>query len=140
MQKDPSKGLIIAGLFNILGVLAFTKGFQDLTLGNYFPELFSAWGLGGIILWGFAYLSLSSTYRAAPAILLVFAIEKFFYFGSWVWWQWNHFARLPEIWSEHPQAAVFYSVYGPGDLAFGMFFLSLFFVAKRSQGSNNHLD
>lgn len=130
-SKSNSKGLVVAGLFNIVGVLALTRLFQDFSLGEYFPELFSAWGLIGIILWGLAYLSASTTYRSGPTILLVFALEKFFYFSSWCWWQWNNFASLPEIWSQNPVAAVFYSSYGPGDLAFGLFFLSLYFQSQR---------
>lgn len=131
MQQRISYGLVGAGLFNILGILTFTKGFRDFSLGQYFPELFSVWGAAGIILWGLCYISMARSYAAAPTILVVFAIEKFFYFGSWCWWQWNNFANLPAIWAEHPLAATFYSVYGPGDLAFGLFFLALFMKAQR---------
>jgi hypothetical protein len=133
MKHKPSKGLFIAGLINILGVLFLSKGFQDLSLGQYFPELFSFWGLVGVILWGLSYIAMASRYRVAPEILIVFALEKFFYFGSWCWWQWNHFSELPAIWAENPTAAAFYGTYGPGDLAFGLFFLALFVQAKRGE-------
>lgn len=122
----------MAGLFNLLGVLAFTKGFQDLSLGSYFPELFSGWGLVGILLWGLAYLAMAHRYTKAPEILLVFAVEKVFYFAAWCWWHWHNFTRLPQIWGENPKAAIFYSVFGPGDLAFAFFFLALYFGAVRS--------
>jgi hypothetical protein len=105
MKQKVSTGLIAAGLFNILGVL--------------------------IILWGSCYIAMAPRYQAAPEIMVVFALEKFFYFASWCWWQWNNFLELPSIWAENPMAAAFYFAYGPGDLAFGFFFLALFFQAKR---------
>ena len=131
MNQKPSKGLIAAGLFNIVGVLALTRGFQDLSLGSYFPDLFSIWGLIGIILWGLCYMAMASRYRVAPEILVVFALEKIFYFASWCWWQWHHFSELPAMWVDNPAAAVFYGTYGPGDLTFAVFFLALFIKAKR---------
>ena len=132
MKKNFSKGLVAAGLFNILGVLTFTKGFQDFSLGEYFPELFSAWGLIGIILWGLSYLALTARYQQAPEILLVFSVEKVFYFSSWCWWQWNHFSSLPGMWAENPMACIFYSIYGPGDLAFAFFFAGLYLSGRRT--------
>lgn len=131
MKQQTSKGLVVAGLFNILGILALTKGFQDLSLGQYFPELFSIWGLLGVMLWGLCYLALAKRYRAAPEVLVVFAVEKFFYFASWCWWQYHHVSQLPTMWAENPTAAAFYSTYGPADLAFSMFFIGLFLKARK---------
>ncbi len=135
MEQKISKGLIFAGVFNILGVLALTKGFQDFSIGGYFPELFSVWGMLGVALWGLGYLALARRYWVAPELLVVFAAEKFFYFASWCWWQWHNFAQLPTIWADNPRAAIFYSTYGPGDLAFGLFFLGLFLKVRASKSA-----
>ena len=126
-MKRFSKGLVFAGLFNILGVLTFTRGMRDFSVGTYFPELFSMWGMALIMVWGLAFMSMAGRYSRAPEILLVFVLEKVFYFGAWCWWQWGHFAQLPGMWKANWLAATFYSVYGPLDLAFAFFFLALFF-------------
>lgn len=130
-MKQLSKGLIAAGLFNILGAATFTRGFRDFSVGDYFPDLFSMWGMALIVVWGLAFMAVSRGYREVRGLLLVFTLEKVFYFGSWCWWQWHHFLDLPAIWKENPLAGFFYSAYGPLDLAFGFLFLGLFFSAGR---------
>ena len=71
-----SLGFVLAALYNICIVL-FSKGFSG-DLGAVDP-LFGPGGCVGVLLWGLAYLSLARSYSAAPAVALVFALEKLFY-------------------------------------------------------------
>ena len=126
-----SWGLVLAGLANLLGVLAFSRGYTNDYLGSLFPELFSNWGLVCIQLWGLAYLAMSRSYRSCPAIVGVFAIEKAVYVGSWLWWQWNFGSQIGQIWATDRLTALFYGLYGPLDCAFGLYFAALFFIARK---------
>lgn len=126
-----SKGLVLAGLINIVGVLSLSRGFTYHYAGTLFPELFSAWGLACIILWGLAYLSVSGCYARVPALLAVFAVEKAVYAASWVWWHATHGDMMPQIWATDPTTARFYAFYGPLDFAVGLFFASLWLRNRR---------
>lgn len=126
----PAWGLVLAGCMNVLGVLLFSRGFSNDYLGSLFPQLFSLWGLACIQLWGLAYLALSRSYRACPALLAVFAMEKGVYVASWLWWQWNFGGQLSQIWSNDPMTAAFYALYGPLDLVFGLYFGALFLRSR----------
>lgn len=131
MNQGIAKGLVSAGLANVVGVLLVSRGFTHPYVGTLFPELFSSWGLACIILWGLAYLSVARSWRQAPALLAVFAVEKALYVGSWVWWQSTHGGLMPQIWATDPLTGLFYAAYGPLDLAYGLYFASLCVQARR---------
>ena len=124
-------GFVAAGLANILGVLVFSRGFSNPLLNSLFPGLFGNWGLVCIMLWGLAYLSVARSYSKVPQLVAVFALEKAVYVVSWVWWMIHEGSRLPLIWQQDPQTALFYCSYGALDLAFGLFFLRMSFPSPR---------
>ena len=114
---------LFAGAFNVFGVLVFSKFFTNLLLSSLDPAVFSWLGLVAVMLWGFAYCSVARSYPFVPYLLLVFFVEKMIYTLTWVRWLIKNGHTLPSLFSESPLTATFYSIYGAGDFAFGLFFL-----------------
>ena len=92
-------------------------------LSSLDPAVFSWLGLVAVMLWGFAYCSVARSYPFVPYLLLVFFVEKMVYTLTWVRWLIKNGHTLPALFSESPLTATFYAIYGPGDFAFGLFFL-----------------
>lgn len=118
-----TKGFWLAGAYNIAGVLVFSKFFTNTLLSSLYPAVFSWLGLVAIVLWGLAYCSVANTYKSVPYLLIVFFVEKMIYTMTWTLWIAENLSTLPTLFSESPLTATFYSIYGAGDFAFGMFFL-----------------
>ncbi len=118
-----TKGFWLAGAFNVIGVLVFSKIFTNDLLSSLDPVVFSWLGLVAIMLWGFAYCSVARSYQFVPYLLLVFFVEKMIYTMTWVKWLTKNGSTLPSLFSESPLTATFYSIYGAGDFVFGLFFL-----------------
>ena len=118
-----TKGFWLAGAFNIVGVLVFSKLFTNSLLSSLDPVVFSWLGLISIILWGLAYCSVARSYPSVPHLLLVFFIEKMIYTATWLNWLVKNGSTLPSLFSESPLTATAFSIYGAGDFAFGLFFL-----------------
>lgn len=118
-----TKGFWLAGTFNVIGVLVFSKIFTNSLLSSLDPAVFSWLGLVAIMLWGFAYCSVAKSYQFVPYLLLVFFVEKMIYTLTWAKWLAKNGSTLPSLFSESPLTAMFYSIYGAGDFAFGLFFL-----------------
>jgi len=114
-----SFGFVLAGLYNIC-IILFSKGFSG-DLGAVDP-LFGPGGCIGVLLWGLAYLALARSYSSAPAVALVFALEKLFYGTHWLLWLRDHSGELGQMIESDYLTGTFYSIYGPGDLAFMVFF------------------
>ncbi|MGE0433422.1 MAG: hypothetical protein AB7S36_14275, partial [Planctomycetota bacterium] len=129
-----SRLFVLSGLSNIGGVLLFSAAFTDPTLGRLYPEVFAPFGLVAIILWGLAYIAVARTHPAVPWLVLVFAIEKAVYVATWIVWMANYGNRFGERFSTTPMPAAFFVLYGPNDLAFGVFFLVVF-VRLRKAGA-----
>lgn len=115
-------GFILAGAYNILGMLTVSKLFTNELLSAHDPAVFSWLGQIAIVLWGLAYLSVASAYRHAPYLVAVFCAEKIVYTGAWILWLLESGQALPEIASISPLTASFFATYGAGDLAFAIFF------------------
>ena len=118
-----SKGFWLAGAYNVGGVLSFSQFFQNDLLFSNDPLVFSWVGLAAIILWGLAYAAVAQSYRAVPYLVLLFFLEKMLYVVTWLLWLAEHGERWPELFVLSPLTAVFFAVYGAGDLLFGLFFL-----------------
>lgn len=114
-----SLGFILACAYNS-GIGIFSKGFSD-GLGEIDP-LFLGGGCIGIQLWGLAYLSLARCYATAPAVALVFCLEKLFYAQHWLVWMAQNATSLPSMIEDEPLTGIFYAIYGSGDIAFMIFF------------------
>jgi hypothetical protein len=113
----------LAGAYNVLGVLFFSKLLTNTLLTSLDPAVFSWLGLVGIMLWGLAYASVAKTYQFVPRTVLVFFCVKMIYTVTWLKWLLENGQTLPSLYSESPLTAVFYSIYGGGDFIFGLFFL-----------------
>lgn len=129
-----TKGFWLAGAFNVLGVLTFSKFFTNSLLASLDPVVCSWLGLVSIILWGLAYWSVAKTYHFVPHLLLVFVIEKLVYTVTWARWLAENGSTLPSLFSESPLTATFFAIYGAGDFAFGLFFLWVALKVFRQRG------
>jgi hypothetical protein len=112
-------GFWVAALYNTC-IIIFSKGFGG-DLGDVDP-LFGSAGCVAVLLWGAAYFALSRRYEVAPAVALVFCVEKAFYGIHWLIWMSSHGGELAEMTSQDPLTGMFFSIYGAGDLLFMVFF------------------
>lgn len=130
-----STGFIAAGLVNILGMLAVSKGLNNPALVNTDPAVFSAFGQAMILVWGLAYIAVARNFVAVPGLCLVFCVEKLAYVLVWGMWWSQHAEQFSALWSSSALTALFIAGYGLNDLAFALLFLLAFFVARRSSSA-----
>jgi hypothetical protein len=123
-QLEPmiTVGFLLAGAWNVLGMLSFSKFFTNRLLASLDPAVFSWLGQIAVVLWGLAYWSVAKSYPYVPWLLVVFFVEKMIYAGRWLIWLIAHRKTLPKIAHESLLTAMFYAIYGAGDLAFGFLF------------------
>ena len=124
MTESPwiTRGFLLAAAVNVLGVLLFSKGLTNTYLSELDPQVFSTFGLVGILLWGLAYVAMHESYREAKWVVAVFAVEKLVYFGAWVLWMTDHGSELSSVFKTSPLTGTFFVIYGPNDLLFALFF------------------
>jgi hypothetical protein len=115
-------GFLLAGAWNVMGILLFSRFFTNRLLAAVDPAVFSWLGQVSIVLWGLAYLSVAKSYQYVPWLLVVFFVEKMLYGVIWAKWLVAKGKTLPKIASESFLTAAFFSIYGAGDLVFGFFF------------------
>lgn len=127
--------LWLAGLVNIAAVLVATRALTDDLLSALYPQIFSRAGLIGIILWGLAYFACARNIAAVPKLLLVFALEKLFYFGTWVAWMLSGSHQLSTLLNSEQLPALFMAVYGPNDLLFAVVFALMYLLLRRQSAS-----
>jgi len=113
---------LLAGAWNVGGMLLFSKFFTNRLLASLDPAVFSWLGQIAVVLWGLAYCSVAKSYPYVPWLLVVFFVEKMIYAGRWLAWLIAHGKTLPKIASESFLTATFYAIYGAGDLLFGFIF------------------
>lgn len=112
-------GFSLAALYNLC-IVVFSRGFSDV-LGEVDP-LFGPGGCVGILLWGMAYYALRNRYEQAPALSLVFCVEKLFYAAHWTLWMSAHAGELSSMYDADALTALFFTIYGAGDALFMIFF------------------
>ena len=117
-----TKGFVLAGAVNVLGMLVVSKLFTNSLLSSTDPAVFSWLGQVAIVLWGLAYWAVAQPFRHVPYLVMVFFIEKMVYTVSWLLWLVQKGQSLTSIASESLMTAIFFGMYGAGDLAFGLFF------------------
>lgn len=122
------RGFIIAGLSNILGVIICSKAFTNDVMLATQPAVMGHFGLISIVLWGFAYISVSKSYNQARWLVGVFVIEKLAYVIAWLVFISSH--SLSSIYELDVLAGVFYTIYGANDFIFMLFF-SFVFLKQR---------
>ena len=115
-------GFVMAGAFNVFGMLVVSKLFTNPLLNATDPAVFSWLGQLAVVLWGLAYWAVARSYRHVPYLVLVFCIEKMVYAATWLVWILQSGHSLSSIASESFLTASFFGAYGAGDFAFGLFF------------------
>jgi hypothetical protein len=118
-----SKGFLLAGLAN-LTVLVFSRFFTNTTIPEFDPVVMSNFGMLMIIVWGVTYMSIAKSYQHVKWLVGVFAIEKFIYGAAWINWMLNN--SLSAVYEKDLMAGLFYSIYGPNDWLFFLFFSFVF--------------
>jgi len=115
-------GFYAAAIFNIAGILVFTRALTNEAFFQADPSMFSRPACVVVMVWGLAYAAQARTWQTAPAISLVFAVEKLVYVLWWVGWLSKHGQELGGIFDRDMLAGVFYAIYGAGDAVFCLFF------------------
>ena len=117
-----TRGFVLAGAVNVFGMLVVSKLFTNSLLNSTDPAVFSWLGQVAIVLWGLAYWAVAQAFRHVPYLVIVFFIEKMVYTVCWLIWFLQKGHSLTSIASESLMTAIFFAMYGAGDLAFGLFF------------------
>ena len=137
MNKLISLGFWIAGLGNILGAIGSSRFFTNPHLAAADPDVMSNFGLVMIVLWGCAYLATASHWKTMRWLVAVFCVEKAVYAIHWFMWV-SQLDSLGELYDRDFMAGLFFTVYGPNDLLFALFFAFAFVRAtqlKRTSAS-----
>ncbi len=121
-DRTITRGFVLAGAVNVFGMLVVSKLFTNSLLNATDPAVFSWLGQVAIVLWGLAYWAVAQAFRSVPYLVIVFFIEKMVYTVCWLLWLVQQGHTLTRIASESLMTAVFFGMYGAGDLAFGLFF------------------
>ena len=128
-NKLATRGLVFAGMMNIIGVLLFSRCFTNETIPQVDPIVMSNFGLLMIVIWGLAYISVAQNYINVPYLIAVFALEKTIYGVIWIRWLLNN--SLDEVYNQDFMAGIYYTIYGLNDWLFSVFFL-LLYLQRRS--------
>lgn len=119
-DKIIQKGFIAAGLSNILGALLCSKAFTNDVMLTTQPDVMGYFGLVSIILWGCAYIAVCKSYNQVRWLVGVFAIEKLAYVIVWLAFITSQ--SLSSVYEMDALAGLFYTIYGPNDFIFMLFF------------------
>jgi hypothetical protein len=125
-----TKGFILSGLMNIIGVLVFSRLFSNTVIPEYDTLAMSNFGLLMIVVWGCIFISVSKTYHKVKWLIGVFAIEKLIYATHWTKWMLNN--TLTEVFAKDKMAGIYYAIYGINDWLFFFFFLIVFIQLIRA--------
>ena len=120
--KATSLIFILAGCYNLISILGFTKLFTDTTLLTTDPVVFSWVGQASIIFWGLVYWTQTKKYAQNGALVAVFFVEKMLYAVAWAWWLIEHVGVLGGLFGQSVVYGLFFTLYGLGDFVFGVFF------------------
>ncbi len=88
--------------------------------GTIRTGLMSNFGLLMIAIWGVAYWGAATNASGSKWLVGAFALEKLAYVV--VWSEWISENSLAQLYATDFFAGVFYSIYGPNDLIFMLFF------------------
>ena len=129
MKKNTIRiGLFVAGAMNIGGVLVFSRAFTNKAINDADPVVMSNFGLVMIAVWGLAYIGAAAIASNIRWLIGAFALEKLVYVI--VSFNWLLVNSLSQLYSKDFMAGMFYSIYGLNDLAFLLFFASVFWFQR----------
>jgi len=121
-------GLFAAGAMNIGGVLVFSRAFTNVAINDADPVVMSNFGLLMIAIWGIAYWGAATITSTIKWLVGAFALEKLVYVVVWSYWISEN--SLAQLYSKDFFAGVFYSIYGPNDFIFMLFFAWVFLLQR----------
>lgn len=121
-KQSAIQGFILAGLYNLVGILGFTQFFTNPTLMENDPIVFSWLGQIAIILWGLAYWLVARRFWLTPHLVLIFCLEKMLYAAAWAYWLATQPEKLDALAGQSMLMFCFFASYGFGDFLFGLFF------------------
>lgn len=122
-QSFITKCFYAAALYNILGSAVFSKFLTNDYMASLDPDVFSDMGWTVIFLLGFAYLSIAKSYHNTPYTSLVFFVVKMLYVATWAIWLLKNGSNLAVVYNTDLLTGIGFTIYGFGDLIFGLFFL-----------------
>ena len=123
--------LFAAGAMNIGGVLVFSRAFTNVAINDADPAVMSNFGLLMIAIWGLAYWGAAAMTSPGKWLIGAFALEKLAYVV--VWSNWISDNSLEDLYSRDVFAGVFYSIYGPNDFVFMLFFVWVFLHQRHAK-------
>lgn len=119
-----TKGMYVSGISNVVGVLLFSRFFTNATINEADPNSMSNFGLLMIVVWGLVFLATASKWEQSKWMIGAFAVEKLVYGISWTLWLSSN--DLSAVYDKDTMAGIFYTIYGPNDWLFFIFYLSVF--------------
>ena len=122
-------GIKVSSLTSIL-FLTYFSDFFSATFSQWYPEVFSPFGIVIFLLWSCASWLIAEEHHQVRGILIIFALQKFAYTLSWGYWFFYRSATLSEIWTNSATNAIFYAFYGLIEGIMGLFFLWAFVQSK----------
>ena len=130
-KEHLTKGFILAGLMNIIGVLLFSRFFSNTVIPEFDPQAMSNFGLIMIVVWGFAYIAVYQNFNQVKWLIAVFMIEKLIYATHWTKWILDN--KIKDVLEKDKMAGIFYVIYGINDWMFFLFFLFVFISVARKK-------
>ena len=130
-KEHLTKGFILAGLMNIIGVLLFSRFFSNTVIPEFDPQAMSNFGLIMIVVWGFAYIAVYQNFNQVKWLIAVFMIEKLIYATHWTKWILDN--KIKDVLEKDKMAGIFYVIYGINDWVFFLFFLFVFISVARKK-------
>ena len=130
-KSDITKGFILSGIINTLGILFFSKGFTNDVIPETDPVVMSYFGLLMIMVWGLAFIAVAKVFDKVKWLIAVFALEKLCYVIAYGYWFSNN--SVQEVYDEDVIAGIFYSIYGLNDFLFMLFFGYVFIKLMKSK-------
>ena len=130
-----TKGMYLSGISNISGVLIFSRFFSNKVINETDPDVMSNFGLLMIGVWGLAFIAIAPKWEKLKWLIGVFAIEKFIYGFTWTKWLLNN--DLSSVYEQDTMAGIFYTIYGPNDWFFFLFYLVVFIYLNKSHKAIN---
>lgn len=125
MNKTVIKlGFVAAAVANIGGVLLFSRLLSNEVISATDPVVMSTFGLIMIMVWGLAYLGAAAISSGVRWIAAAFAVEKLVYVVAWFSWMFDN--NISDVYAQDLYAGIFYTIYGPNDFFFMIFFALVF--------------
>ncbi len=95
------------------------------------PSVMGFFGLISILLWGAAYIVVCHSYKNIRWLIGIFIIEKLVYVIAWL--SLITTQSLSEIYEKDILSGIFYSIYGPNDFIFMLFFAFVFIKISKNK-------